>query len=130
MSQGPSFVGMPAHLRLDAACTLVAEALGESVWLVGSALVHDQWRDIDVRVMMDDGKFLALCGTLSRRSNPFWSLLCLGISEHLSKATGLPVDFQIHPRSAVKDEDWGKPRYPLGSHVNAPEHDPAWKRRV
>ena len=129
MSKGSSFVGMPAHLRLDAACGIVNEALGETSWLVGSALKHNDWRDVDVRVLMDDDKFDNLFGDVSRRANPFWSLFCMSVSEYLRAATDLPVDFQVHPRSAVTETDWEKVRYPLGCHVNTADTQPPWRRK-
>ena len=104
-----SFLGFPAHDALSQACQFVGQALDETCYLVGSVLETRDYRDVDVRVIMDDDKFIALFGR-DPGLNAFWSLLSVSISEYLRRRTDLAVDFQIQRRSRVKDDDWAKRR--------------------
>lgn len=97
---------------LDQACIPLAEAFGTHPYLVGSAGVGNDggaYRDVDVRLMLDDEEFAAACPTRER-----WELLCLAISTYLSQRTGLPVDFQIQLLS-VANEKYPVNRNPLGT---------------
>jgi hypothetical protein len=97
--------------NLDAACVLVRRAFGHPAYLVGTAGVGDavSYRDVDVRLMLDDEEFAAACPTRAR-----WELLCLAVSTYLRERTGLPVDFQVQ-RTREGNERFGdKPRNPLG----------------
>jgi hypothetical protein len=98
--------------NLDTACRLVSHAFkGGPPYLVGTAGVGgaDSYRDVDVRLMLDDEEFAEACPTRAR-----WELLSLAISAWLSERTGLPVDFQIQ-RTAEANERFGdRPRNPLG----------------
>ena len=108
--RGVSFLGSPAEYLLDQACIGVARAFGTKPYLVGSAMEKGDWRDVDVRVMLDDDDFDRLFPGPVARVNPLWSLLCVTISEHLSRVTGLPVDFQVQ---RVSDAN---ARYPYARH--------------
>jgi hypothetical protein len=97
--------------HLDQACQLVSRAFGgESPFLVGTAGIGgaERYRDVDVRLMLDDDEFAAACPTRER-----WELLCLAISTYLSDRTGLPIDFQIQAAS-VANAKFDGPRNPLG----------------
>ena len=118
------------HLNLDAACGLVGQALGDTPYLVGSALQTDKWRDVDIRVIMDDEKYEALFGTNGPSlSNAFCVLLHTAVSEWLSKQSGLPVDFQVQKRSKVRKEDWDRPRMALGWYSTVAKDAPPWHGR-
>lgn len=95
--------------NLDQACIIIKRGLGQP-YLVGSAGIGGgAYRDVDVRVMLDDDEFAAICPNQLR-----WEMLCLAISTYLSERTGLPIDFQIQ-RTAVANEFYNdKPRNPLG----------------
>jgi hypothetical protein len=98
--------------NLDSACRLVSRAFdGGPPYLVGTAGHGDAttYRDVDVRLMLDDEEFAAVCPTRER-----WELLCLAISTFLSERTGLPVDFQIQRVSEANERYGGRPRNPLG----------------
>jgi hypothetical protein len=98
--------------HLDQACQLVTKAFGdECPYLVGTAGLggSDSYRDVDVRLMLDDDEFAAACPTRER-----WELLCLAISAYLSSRTGLPIDFQVQLASAANERHGGSPRNPLG----------------
>lgn len=97
--------------NLDAACRIVRRAFGEPPYLVGSAGIGNdggQYRDVDVRLMLDDEEFSAVCPTRER-----WELLCLAIGAYLRDRTGLPVDFQIQ-RMREANERFNGSRNPLG----------------
>jgi hypothetical protein len=97
--------------HLDQACQLITRAFGGSPpYLVGTAGIGnaDSYRDVDVRLMLDDDEFAAVCPTRER-----WELLCLAIGAYLRDRTGLPVDFQIQ-RTREANEKFSGPRNPLG----------------
>lgn len=66
------------------------------------------YRDVDVRLMLDDDEFAEVCPTRER-----WELLCLAIGSYLRERTGLPIDFQIQ-RTREANERYSGPRNPLG----------------
>lgn len=97
--------------NLDAACRLVSRAFnGGPPYLVGSAGIGGTggYRDVDVRLILDEDEFAAVCPTRER-----WELLCLAISAYLSERTGLPIDFQIQ-RTKEANERFSGSRNPLG----------------
>lgn len=89
----------------------------EGPYLVGSALQRPDYRDVDVRIMLDDEKYDAVVAVM----NP--KILNLALSVWGQKVTGLPIDCQIQRVSNANDEFDG-PRDPL--HLPAPALDP-WK---
>jgi hypothetical protein len=98
--------------QLDQACIAIGAAFGTHPYLVGSAGVGNDgngYRDVDVRLMLDDAGFAKACPTRER-----WELLCLAIGTYLSQRTGLPVDFQIQRTREANERFGGKPRNPLG----------------
>lgn len=96
--------------ELDQACRLVFAAFGVPPYLVGSASIdgHPGYRDVDVRLILADNVFAAVCPTRER-----WELLCVSIGTYLAARTGLPVDFQIQQMTAANAAH-DKPRNPLG----------------
>jgi hypothetical protein len=98
--------------HLDQACRLIGRAFGgEHPYLVGSAGAGNDgtpYRDVDVRLMLDDDEFAAACPTRER-----WELLCLSVGAYLRDRTGLPVDFQVQ-RASEANARHGGPRNPLG----------------
>lgn len=122
------YIGAPEIFSLDQALIIVEQALGETPYLVGSAVERPDFRDVDIRIIMEDAKFERLFGNARHREdNPFWSLFCTAVSEYLERRTGLNIDFQVYPRGSVKESDWKKPRHPLGVTV-LEEIMPAWNR--
>jgi hypothetical protein len=98
--------------NLDAACRLISRAFdGGPPYLVGTAAdgAADSYRDVDVRLMLDDDEFAKVCPTQAR-----WELLCVAISAYLRERTGLPVDFQIQRTAEANERYGGKVRNPLG----------------
>ncbi len=95
--------------NLDEACNIIKRGLGQP-YLVGTAGIGGgTYRDVDVRVMLADAEFAAVCPNQVR-----WELLCLAISTYLSERTGLPIDFQIQLASVANEAFPDSPRNPLG----------------
>lgn len=123
MTEGrATYVGSPALFKLNHAALIVARAFDSTPYLVGSALERREFRDVDVRVMLDDDEFDRLFPGASTpaHSHPLWSLLCASISDWLSAATGLPVDFQVQRRDEANAQYPG-PRSALGIYPCAPD---------
>jgi hypothetical protein len=97
--------------NLDAACVLVRRAFGHPAYLVGTAGAGDAaaYRDVDVRLMLDDEEFAVACPARAR-----WELLCVAIGAYLSERTGLPVDFQIQRTREANERYGDKVRNPVG----------------
>lgn len=99
--------------NLDGACRVIRTAFwNEPPYLVGSAGIGNEgstYRDVDVRLMLDNAEFAAACPTKAR-----WELLCLTIGAYLRERTGLPVDFQIQRTREANERYGDKPRNPLG----------------
>lgn len=102
---------------LDLACRPVRRAFGCSgPYLVGTAAVGSDYRDVDVRTILADDEFDALFLDRER----LWDLVCMSVSLYLSNATGLPVDFQIQRMTEANAKHDG-PRHALG--INAAPAD-------
>lgn len=96
--------------RLDEACRRVAIAY-DFPYLVGSAGddACDGFRDVDLRLILDDAEFDALCPTQAR-----WELLSLSIGAYLRERTGLPIDFQLQRQTEANARFGDKPWNPMG----------------
>lgn len=117
------YVGAPAIYALESACQDLDRAFeGFGCFLVGSALVRPDWRDVDVRLIMADDEFMAEfpnAGPVSAvrwEFDPKWLWLTISISERLAKLTGLPIDFQFQPQSHANTHHKGA-RSALGMYV-------------
>jgi hypothetical protein len=125
MSDKVNHVGAPAVFALELACQQINAAFGDfGCFLVGSAAERPDWRDVDIRFIMDDEKFAFLFPRAHAHSalwehDPRWLLLTLAITQWLRGQTGLPVDFQIQPQSFA-NERHDKPRQAMGMRVAAP----------
>lgn len=62
-----NFIGAPEALNLKLACTVINEAFGICTYLVGSAITKRDYRDVDLRCMLDDAEFDRIFG---RTTNP------------------------------------------------------------
>lgn len=114
-------IGSPACLLLDHWARMLREVFGVEAYHVGSSATSKTWRDVDVRVILEDDDYEAWfgAGSIGRGSiNPKWSAICTAFSLWGREVTGLPIDFQVQARSAVKESDWDKVRHPLGIFVD------------
>lgn len=108
-------VGMPSTLKLKEFGSHVWAAFGCPPYHVGSSLAGKAWRDVDVRLILDDAEYerLGLGDPRRPHVNGKWVALCLAFSELGKAMTGLPVDFQIQQQSLANAEHPG-PRSALG----------------
>jgi len=120
------YVGPPAIFKLQAACQHINDALGSfGCYVVGSCLERPDFRDVDVRFIMEDGEFenlfpAAFINDALWEHDPRWLLFNISITEYLRVQTGLPVDFQIQPQTFANEKHPGK-RYAIGLRVVARE---------
>ncbi len=71
---------------------------GQGVYHVGSSLDRKDYRDVDVRVILDDQEFEKLESMLDTE------YLRLAISLWGQKVTGLPIDFDVQARTHANKE--------------------------
>lgn len=103
-----SYLTTAQMLALDHACSLIRRSFDETPYLVGSVGERPDFRDVDVRLMLDDDDF-----DLRFADEGIWSITCYAISRWLQADTGLPIDFQIQ-RQTEANEKFSGPRNPLG----------------
>lgn len=110
------YVGMPAALYLDYFGALIWDAFGTNAYHVGSSLTGKGWRDVDIRLILDDAEYEAqgLGDPKHPQQNAKWVALCLAFSSLGKSVTGLPVDFQIQQQSRANAENEDKPRSAIG----------------
>lgn len=99
----------------DWGCVLRAEVGGHMPYLVGSALARPDWRDVDVRIIVEGapswfGPFLS-----DRRAHFLLSLWG-------QQATGLPIDCQFQTMAEANAIDG--PRHPIGLQRRFPRANP------
>lgn len=106
--------GMPATTHLEAFGQCLRDAFGAMPYHVGSSIHGKAWRDVDVRIMLDDDRFDALFPGYAtwRQRDAWWSLVCSAISELGRQRTGLPIDFQVQ-RTTDANEKFPGARNPL-----------------
>lgn len=116
-----NYLPAPHYFMLNMACRALTEAFGYNVYLVGSSIERRDYRDVDVRCILEDGEYERLFPGLSGNPtlNALWSVMCSSISLYLSQQSGLPVDFQIQKQSEANAIDRRTPRHPLGIFLEA-----------
>lgn len=74
------------------------------------------WRDVDVRLMLDDEVYEAMGFGDPKRphDNARWVAFTLAFTELGRKMTGLPIDFQIQQTSRANEVDGNAGRHALG----------------
>lgn len=102
--------GVPGAMHLEAFGEAIRDAFGDIPYHVGSSATSKTWRDVDVRLILDDDKFHALFPgfTAANHIDAWWSLLCAALSELGRVRTGLPIDFQIQSMTDANE------KYPTG----------------
>ena len=106
---------MPAALYLDEFGSQVWSAFGHMPHLVGSALRGKKWRDVDIRLILDDETYrsVGLGDPRYPHQNLKWVSVCMAYSALGEKITGLPIDFQIQQMSRANKLHKG-PRSSIG----------------
>lgn len=98
-------VGMPATLLLDEFGYHVHAAFGHHPYHVGSSVFNKTWRDVDVRLILEDEEYACMgLGDPKRpHENSKWVALTLAFSALGKAMTGLPIDFQIQQQSHANE---------------------------
>ena len=102
MSKRATYLTVSQVFTLENQCRLLVEAYGWSVYHVGSSLERQDFRDVDLRCMLDDDEFDRMFGTNKTR---LW-LLNSALSDWLAARTGLNIDFQFQ-RTTEANRDFG-----------------------
>ncbi|MFD8496324.1 hypothetical protein [Amycolatopsis sp. NPDC059657] len=110
MGSRSTYLSPPDLRRLDWACRPITAAFGRPPYLVGSALTRPDYRDIDVRLILDDEVFDQLV-----LNDEVHLLLNIALGDFVAKSANLPapVDFQIQSRTEANVPEHGG-RNPLG----------------
>jgi hypothetical protein len=106
-------IGMPSCLYLHEFGEVLSHAFdGAYAYQVGSSLFGSRWRDVDIRIMLDDEKYAAMgFGDPDRpHSNAKWCAYTMAFSELGRRMTGLPIDFQ------VQQTTWANNQYAGNEH--------------
>lgn len=121
-----NYLPSPQALLLSQACLFVSQAFDSHPYLVGSCLHKRDFRDVDVRLILEDERYDRMfgTGTETENLNAYWSLLCTSISMYLSTVSGLPVDFQIQRMTQANAKHSG-PRNALGIFLDYPGERPS-----
>jgi hypothetical protein len=97
---------------LDQACQPLREAFPDyGPYLVGTATERGPFRDVDVRLIMEDPEYDKLAAAVGMPA--IW-FLGLSIGQYLASLTGLPIDFQVQRATEANAIHGDKMRNPLG----------------
>lgn len=106
------YLGPVQRNRLEAAVAPINEAFDSMCYLVGSCLTRPDYRDVDVRLILDDADFARLFGPRLdqqySRATALWTSLATTYSRDLTVLTGLPIDFQIQAMSVANEWEKGE----------------------
>ena len=117
-----NFIGAPEMFNLNHACQALTEAFGYHLYLVGSAIERRDFRDVDLRLILDDAEYDRLFPKpLNALNNARLSLFNSAISGWLSARSGLPIDFQFQ-RQTEANKEYDGTRHAMALFV----HDPTW----
>ncbi|QRI45095.1 nucleotidyltransferase [Microbacterium phage Shocker] len=95
---------------LDLACKPIEEAIGATFHVGTSASGRQEYRDVDVRTILDDERYDALAAAVQHEGIAFLGLV---IGQYLYSITGLPIDYQIQRQTEANALHSGS-RNPLG----------------
>jgi hypothetical protein len=119
----------PHFYNLNQACAQINKAFGGfGCYLVGSCQVKRDYRDVDVRLVLDDAEYERLFRSPGGEArggwaNALWSLMCTSLSLWLKQQTDLPVDFQIQSQTYANANHRGH-RSALGIFLDYPGERP------
>lgn len=111
MSGRGNYLQHPQNLLLVIWAKAVHDAFatsgGHGPYLVGSCTERADYRDVDLRMMLDDDRVDELTAVCQLR------IYNMTFSLWGQQATGLPIDFQIQKISEANAEYGGRPRHAL-----------------
>ena len=100
MSDRATYLLVSQMHDLEHACRLLTAAFGQNTYQVGSSIQRADYRDVDLRCIMDDEEYDAFIAGNKHRLN----FLNACISRWIAEKTGLPVDFQFQRRTEANAE--------------------------
>ncbi len=89
---------------LQHGCRVLSAAFGFHTYQVGSSLERADYRDVDLRCILDDDEYDRVIGPNKHRLR----LLNAALSEWLAKHTALPIDFQFQRMTEANAEFDGR----------------------
>lgn len=110
--------------RLEWFGFFIYKTLGEYPYHVGSSCYRKDYRDVDLRVIVDDDRFKEIFGDETDwRNNPALEAANLAFSALGKEMTNLPIDFQFQQMKNANTEkaNEGMVRNPLGVLLNVRE---------
>ena len=134
------WIGLKAKILRSYQAKYLADSVedafgGAYIWIVGSVLYREDWRDVDLRVEISDSEYGRLFtktvndvdGTIVGLLDQFRMLFQTAVNALLRQTTGLPIDFQVQSETEAKQYH-GRKRQPitLRPYIN-PEFRPQWK---
>lgn len=109
MSNRACYLDPVQRYRLEQAVAPVNEAFDAMSYLVGSVLTRPDYRDVDVRLILDDAEFARLFGIKLYQGHghatALWTSIAVTYSRDLSAQTGLDIDFQIQAMTSANFDD-------------------------
>jgi hypothetical protein len=127
-----NYIGAPEFFHLNSLCRILNDAFGYHNYLVGSSIIKRDFRDVDIRCILEDEEFDRMFpdskgtagtgkGECSWVHDARWSILCASISEWLSTRSNLKVDFQIQRQTNANEmypHGLGHERHALGLFIH------------
>ena len=120
-----AYLGAPHFFNLNQACRQLSEAFGHCIYMVGSVMERADYRDVDIRCLLEDEDFSRLFpgapgeANLHEASSARLSLMNAAISLYLHRATGLPIDFQFQ-QLTLANEKYPGLRNAMGIYMETP----------
>lgn len=109
-----NYLTVTENAALKFACEAIDRAFPDNIGVfhVGSSITSQDYRDVDVRLVLADDEFTRMFGPghKSPATLDFWFLMCWSISEWMQRRTGLPVDFQIQSMTMANTPENKGPR--------------------
>lgn len=110
-----NYLTVAQFYTLNHACKLLTKAFGQRTYLVGSCLERANYRDVDLRCILDDETFDFFFTSADNASGSArCKLMGVAMSEYLAKLTGLPIDFQFQRRTDANEEFDTAARHAIG----------------
>lgn len=108
MADRVNFLTVAQNFALETALAVMNDA-GCGAYLVGSVMERADFRDVDLRCILEDEEF----DRRFKGQRVRLRLLNAALSEWIGARTGLPIDFQFQSRSEAERYK-GRPRNPMG----------------
>ena len=109
-----NYLTVAQAFNLQHACRMLTAAFSYNTYHVGSSLLRPDWRDVDLRCILDDDEY----DTMFAGNDHRLALMNTAIAEWLQARTGLPIDFQFQRRTDA-NANYRGPRSFLGEPLPA-----------